>query len=480
MDKENSMKHSTESLLTLGMALTSDKRSMERRVRGVFARRKSAKGVLALSLVLALTLGFAAFTTACQPERGTKEQLQTQALSPIPVEQDEGAQEEPQQTAPVQMDQQLADVQLTTAKELLNSSFNAQSANMATQAHITQPSETLQAGIELVVDADVFVPATEGISIQECDKSAFTVQEYKTMINTLLPNSEWSTTTAFAGISADGTIDFSKIDPAADTELNAENGSGKFITSLSNKGRNITVFREDTVIYDEVFLLGDAEVEREFGEIIREPITLTQDAAQAKADELVSRFNAKGWALEHAERACMFDMSNALLARGWRFQYGLSNAGLSMIADKGYAQSDRLSYWTIDAGEINVYVDDNGVGGFRWSRTYQPSDVSYEKPSIISAEDALKLAKSRIINLYNELDYEGARIEVFDIRLANMLIGYNDKLTGQPFPEVYEDIALLIPVWNISFRVLFDNGESEFYLMPFSASDGGAVSLLDQ
>jgi len=60
--------HSTDQLLTLGMALTTDKKSMERRVRGVFARKTSAKGVIALSLVLALALGFGAFTTACQPE----------------------------------------------------------------------------------------------------------------------------------------------------------------------------------------------------------------------------------------------------------------------------------------------------------------------------------------------------------------------------------------------------------------------------
>jgi len=60
--------HSTDQLLTLGMALTTDRRTMERRVRGVFARRKSAKGVIALSLVLVLALGFGAFTTACQPE----------------------------------------------------------------------------------------------------------------------------------------------------------------------------------------------------------------------------------------------------------------------------------------------------------------------------------------------------------------------------------------------------------------------------
>ncbi len=61
------MKIKTNYLLTLGMALTTDKRAMERRVRGVFARKRSAKGALALSALLALALGFAAFTTACQP-----------------------------------------------------------------------------------------------------------------------------------------------------------------------------------------------------------------------------------------------------------------------------------------------------------------------------------------------------------------------------------------------------------------------------
>ena len=65
------IKIKTDQLLTLGMALTTDKRAMERRVRGVFARKRSAKGALALSAVLALALGFAAFTTACQPGQAT-------------------------------------------------------------------------------------------------------------------------------------------------------------------------------------------------------------------------------------------------------------------------------------------------------------------------------------------------------------------------------------------------------------------------
>ena len=75
------MRIKTDKILTLGMALTNDKRAMERRVRGVFARKRSAKGVLVLSLVLALALGFAAFTTACQPGQPTASDANAQLAS---------------------------------------------------------------------------------------------------------------------------------------------------------------------------------------------------------------------------------------------------------------------------------------------------------------------------------------------------------------------------------------------------------------
>jgi len=58
---------STERLLSVGMALTADKKTMERRVRGVFAKQKSAKPVKLLALALCFALGAACFTTACIP-----------------------------------------------------------------------------------------------------------------------------------------------------------------------------------------------------------------------------------------------------------------------------------------------------------------------------------------------------------------------------------------------------------------------------
>ncbi|HWP22212.1 MAG TPA: hypothetical protein VN417_05645 [Candidatus Cryosericum sp.] len=58
---------STDRLLTLGMALYADQKTMERRVRGVFARKKSTKPARVLALILCMALAAGCFTTACQP-----------------------------------------------------------------------------------------------------------------------------------------------------------------------------------------------------------------------------------------------------------------------------------------------------------------------------------------------------------------------------------------------------------------------------
>lgn len=161
--------------------------------------------------------------------------------------------------------------------------------------------------------------------------------------------------------------------------------------------------------------------------------------------------------------------------------YGLSNDELTMFSDKGYSsnKNDRLSYWQADAGKLTIYVDERGATDFHWEKHYTPSNVTYPVASIISAEEALKFAKERIARIYGELDYENTQIEIYDIRLSTMLIGYSDQLTGQPFPDPYENIALLIPTWNIAFRIIFPYGDMEYYMMPFSATDGGAISMLD-
>ena len=470
----------TDQLLTLGMALTTDKRAMERRVRGVFARKTSAKGVVTLSLVLALALGFAAFTTACQPGKSM------QTLTPIPVEQQnkDAPQGENTGTASAATDQTNEEPLWNPAKELLDSASTLPGANPVSKTHITQEFETLPAGIKLLVDADVVIPQTEGYRIRECNQISFTLDEYRKMIDYFFPNGQGKPNQEVHGVQADGTFDLKDLNLETGTPLYMQKGSDVFSLQLGGKNSVFWLERENEIVYREGYLVGDEEWEQEDGDIIRAPISLTREAALAQAQKVISDFDIQGWQIESVQRAVSFDWNhpNEVRSRGWAFVYGLSDAGLTMHQDSGFSSSktDRLSYWKVNAGALTIYVDERGISSFRWEKRYQPSSVMYSKQSIISVEEALKLAKERIVRIYGELGYENTQIEIFDIRLSNVLIGYSDKLTGQPFPDPYEAITLLIPTWNFSFRLVFGVDDAEYYTMPFSAIDGGAVSMMDR
>ncbi len=58
---------STQELLSLGMALQADRKTMEQRIRGIFSRTKSTRAASAAAMALVLALTAACFTTACRP-----------------------------------------------------------------------------------------------------------------------------------------------------------------------------------------------------------------------------------------------------------------------------------------------------------------------------------------------------------------------------------------------------------------------------
>jgi len=55
----------------LGMALGHTRQTAERRVRGIFMKRRSRKGAIATALLLSIVMAVACFTTACQPIQET-------------------------------------------------------------------------------------------------------------------------------------------------------------------------------------------------------------------------------------------------------------------------------------------------------------------------------------------------------------------------------------------------------------------------
>ena len=443
-------------------------------------RGKNDNRMAAIVACLFFCLLLAAFTTACQPEKAAV------VLTPIPVEQttsDETVQNEVPIDTTASPELVNAENLWNPAKELLNSASTLPGAILVSVSHISQPPETLPAGIKVLVDADVVVPQTENYSIRECNLTSFSLDEYRKMIDYFIPDAKWVPNQTTPGFQTNGAYTLEDMDSENGTTLTVEQNGEMFSVSLGGKYSYFAFGRAGEGILQEVYLIGDEEWELETGDIIRAPIAISQEAAKAQADEVISDLSIQGWQIESVQRAVAVEMYNNgnVISHGWAFVYGLSSDGLTMFADGGYSfnTNDRLSYWIPNAGALTIYVDEQGVTYFHWEKHYAPSSKAHPVASIISAEEALKLAKERIARIYGKLDYEDTQIEIYDIRLSTMLIGYSDQLTGQPFPDPYEDIALLIPTWNIAFREIYPKGDTEYYMMPFSATDGGAISMLD-
>ena len=472
--------HTTDQLLTLGMALTSDKRSMERRVRGVFARKKSAKGALALSLVLALTLGFTAFTTACQPGK------EANTLTPIPVEQDQEQQQASTSAVPHgtpdPMDEITADQHRKTDQELYGSFVEAPFVYPVSDKHITREPMTLTGGVRILVDADVVIPQATGYGVRQCNRFGFTLENYQTLIDFLMPHADWVPSENTSAILPDGTLDLSKLDLENGTTLTAEVIGQPYMLSFYASEHVFSVGRDDAIVYREGFLVGDEEMEREFGEVIREPISLTQEAAKAKADELLATLGVKDWALDSAERACMFQegIAQNVLSRGWDFVYMLQNGGLPVHYYGGSSGGgkDKLDYYGADAGWLWVYVDDSGISRVYWINRYQPGPPEPANVAIIGVEEALQLAMERLTRMYDETQSDGGYdVEIDSIRLSSMLLAYSDEQVWGVYDNEQRDMAHMVPTWDISCHEVFANGEGTYFTLPFCATDGGYISI---
>ncbi|HML67075.1 MAG TPA: hypothetical protein PKA81_01665 [Clostridia bacterium] len=470
-------RHTTDQLLTLGMALTTDKKTMERRVRGVFARKKSAKGVVALSLVLALALGFAAFTTACQPGESV------QTLTPIPVEhQDSSAlQSKPAARATDEPDSNVVPVQWKTERNLLDSMVERPFQYPDAPAHVDEPAYELANGVSVRVNADVVIPQTTGYGVRQCSGIGFTLDDYRRMIDYFLPNAKWVPNQTEPGFQTNGAYDLSDIDFTKRTTLSVEQ-DGALYSAVIGAGQQIFGFqRAGGMVYRESYLLGDVEMEQLYGEEIRTPIDLTREAAGTQADKVLVDLGIQNWQLDNTERACMFASGDSqnVLSRGWNFTYVLSNAGLPVHYNNGMTgmEQDAPDYGGVYTGVLSIYVDESGVSFLYWYNYYNAGQPLFTNVEIIGAKKALALAKARVERSFGQQDIGVKEVEVYAIRLSSMLIGYPDETDFDSTRDAPLDTAYMIPSWDVSCCVSFRDGRVEYTVIPFCATDGGSIVM---
>ena len=179
----------TDKLLSLGMALHADKRTMEHRVRSIFARRHSAWFASVAAVVLCGAIGVLGFTTACQPAEETVQQAEVSAEAEL-----------------LSVTQENGTITETAAPMLPTEPFTA-------PERLTYTLDSVHDNVSIAVDADIVMPELTDVTIQKIENRAFTQADADMMLD------------IFVGDAAFVTID-STTEPAS-KEL-------KFNTSMIN------------------------------------------------------------------------------------------------------------------------------------------------------------------------------------------------------------------------------------------------------
>jgi len=158
----------TDKLLSLGMALHADKRTMEHRVRSIFARRHSAWFASLAAVVLCGMIGVLGFTTACQPAEEGNQQEETVQTETLTVVQEDGT------------------LKATEAPVSSHQPYEA-------PTNLEYTLDSHRDDIEIVIDADVIVPTQTDFSIYSMQRRAFTQQDADRILNQLVGDAEFVT-----------------------------------------------------------------------------------------------------------------------------------------------------------------------------------------------------------------------------------------------------------------------------------------------
>lgn len=456
---------STDDFLTLGMALTADKTMMERRVRGVFTRKRSTRAARISTLALCIALGLGCFTTACRPaQEATKAQP-----SAIPLETEEQA-----------ASAETAGITLTAQKteredvSFLSGLTEADSPDGPFPARIERAAVTIGDAIMLKFDADVIVPGTDGFGIARLERHVFADGEYRAFMDYLEPDADWRTD------ALDGKpFSFD----AADHFYNAvTQGEGGY-TSLfmaERDGRTLYYSKYDNVTRQSGFLY-DRYTGVDADDFAGEWPMKVSDA-QSIAEQMIIDLGIGNMVPVGSERAVSYDNGAEGMAdltprtRGWMIYFahafnGLNLGNMNCALTIGDDADDPLDYQMSMWERMAVYVDETGIAQIDWEDALDITETVLHNVSVVSPELVADRLTQRLRKSYGNDENAGEAVfRVTAIRLNAAAIG------EFPLPEAIMSAnqGLMVPCWEAEI-VVSDQSHQYTEVYVFNAVDGGTL-----
>ncbi len=456
----------TERYLTLGMALTADKATMERRVRGVFARKNSARPVKILTLALCIALGIGCFTTACWPVEEAKVQP-----SSIPLETEEQA--EAAETAGATLTTQVTEREDVS---VLSGLVEADQLSGPFSARVERAAVPIDAYKTLTFDADVIVPETDGYGIAKLERHVFSDAEYQAFMDYLEPGADWRADTI------DGepfSIEMTEPDHYFCAATHDADGYMP-IFMAARGGRTIYYSKYDAVMpqsgfnYDLYESVESADFDGAW------PMEVSD--AQSMAEQMISDLGIENMVLVGAEKAVSYDnktngMADLIMqTRGWMFYFahefnGLNFGNMNCVLTTSNTIYDPLDYQMSMWERLIVYVDETGIAQVDWQDTLDITETVLHNVAIISPEEIADRLTERLQETYsNGQDTAEATFHVTAIRLGAAAIGEFPL----PAPIMSANQGLMVPCWEVE-TVISSGGSQHTTAYVFNAVDGGRL-----
>lgn len=213
-------------------------------------------------------------------------------------------------------------------------------------------------------------------------------------------------------------------------------------------------------------------------------IKITQQEAQAAGDQLMRALAISDVSCVSAEKCWggSFD-SNASGVRGlptaaygvtnpfrcvWRLRYSRTFNGFSTTYDSTQCQpyidpeDDKEVLPSADYENIQVYIDDTGIVGFRWASPQDSGNVVVEDATVLPFDEIMKVFSGTFL-VANQWTEPSAPL-IFNI--TSIRFGY----TRVRDADVYDE-GLLVPAWDFYGELVYDpEGDAPEYRFMYDES----------
>ncbi len=511
----------TDRLLTLDMALCADKRTMEQRVRGVFARRRSARFARVLTAILCLVLGIGCFTTACVPAREAPGSAAAAALANADgsVLLDGGAQAQSRmEPAPLNATPETAECPLYE--------------RLGVPRRWRFDETSADGRMRVVADTDISLPDVAALPVVSAELREFTEEDLKKVTAVLfgekaaVTDSEQDTREWMERLAADikkfvdeldaGTSKnklasweksvrgqyayYSEMAKTAPPASEKREKTLAFTELPSHTGDTYSGFRGDTVSNGQDYTVtasnsGISVFEAQGGSdgpmrsgayrSVPEGVTLTKELAMERASAIAAQITDE-LTLCHVYVTGRHFVEPQY-ARPWAWQCVFMRAvnGAPSVYDSRNVNSDIAT--DIDGGVPNemleIAIDDLGVASLRWANPMAVTGVTQSDAQLLPFS---QIAAAIPEQLRTKLDHDVTRsqeqtqIQVAGVRLGLMRIGKPGAAvyTFEPVWSFFTRFAGEAGAWQTNpdlIDVLADGDPTHWNSLTVSAIDGRIV-----